>query len=105
MICAHVHQYIPVSVEFRGWVIGSGCSTEGIGGAAVFTGVVDSGVSNVPSESELLTQTKRNREINHQLYNVIQRFLDEYTKKNIRSITFMPYERDLIPLVHLKDLV
>lgn len=49
---------VPVSVKGRGWVTGSGCSAVGIGGAAVFTGVVDSGVSNVPSESELLTQAK-----------------------------------------------
>lgn len=31
----------------------------GSGGAAAFTGVVDSGVSNAPSESELLAQTDR----------------------------------------------
>lgn len=49
-----------MSVGIRGCVtvIGSGCLSEGSGGAAVFTGVVDSGVSNVPSESELLKQTK-----------------------------------------------
>lgn len=56
VICDCVGQCLPVSVEVTGCVIGSGCSTEGIGGAAVFTGVVDSGVSNVPSESELLMQ-------------------------------------------------
>lgn len=55
VIYVSFHQCLPVSVESKDWVMGSGCSTEGIGGAAVFTGVVDSGVSNVPSESELLT--------------------------------------------------
>lgn len=38
-----------------------GCSVGGSGGEADFTGVVDSGVSNAPSESELLHKRQRDR--------------------------------------------
>jgi len=36
-----------------------GCSAGGSGGEADFTGVVDSGVSNAPSESELLHKRQK----------------------------------------------
>lgn len=48
-----MRSFLPVSSDGRGCERGS-ASGEGSKGDATFTGVVDSGVSKAPSESELL---------------------------------------------------